>query len=182
MSVRLLAPVLLVVLLAGCGSGDDPQPALAPVQLTLDGPQDASVTDDSTVEVHGRVRPPGSEVLVAGDEAGVDSTGDFTALVTLREGANVIDVQAGAPRRRAAMTALRVTRRVPVEVPDLAGLSPEDATKALEDRGLRADVKRSGGLLDDLLPGSLGVCRTDPDAGERVRVGTTVTVEIAKSC
>jgi len=80
------------------------------------------------------------------------------------------------------MTALRVTRRVPVEVPDVAGLSPEDATKALEGRGLRADVKRSGGLLDDLLPGSLGVCRTDPDAGERVRAGTAVSVEVAKSC
>jgi beta-lactam-binding protein with PASTA domain len=112
----------------------------------------------------------------------VDASGDFTALVSLREGANVIDVQAGAPRRAAAMTALRVTRRALVAVPDLAGRSEHDATKALEDRGLVADVRSSGGLLDELLPGDPAVCRTDPDAGERVRVGTTVAVEVSKRC
>ena len=80
------------------------------------------------------------------------------------------------------MTAVRVTRRVPVTIPVLRGYKPEDAVKRLEDLGLKTTTHRGGGLFDDLLPGTLGVCGTDPDAGERVRVGTTVDIEIANSC
>src|SRR3954466_3180497 len=105
-------------LLAGCGGDRKPEPALPPVRLTIDGPLDPATVDKGTVDVHGRVTPADARVLVGGDEAGVEG-GAFSATVSLSPGANVIDVEAGAPRRAAAMTAVRVIRRVPVEIPDL---------------------------------------------------------------
>jgi PASTA domain/Glucodextranase, domain B len=180
-SVRLLLLAPLVLALTACGSDARPEPALSPVRLTVDGPLDPATVDDGTVAVHGRVFPDDAQVLVDGDEAGVDG-GAFSATVTLAPGVNVVDVVAGAPRRRAAMTALRVTRRVPVAVPDLRGKEPDAAVAALERLGLRAKVTRSGGLLDELLPGALGVCGTTPDPGEKLRVGSTVEVEVAKAC
>lgn len=166
---------------AGCGGEPEREPALAPVRLAVDSPFDTASVDAGTITVSGTVRPAGTRVLVAGDEASVDGNA-FTAVVDLEPGANVIDVAAGAPRRPAAMTAVRVTRLVPVEVPDLDGLEPEDAERELEALGLGAELSRGGGLLDELIPGSLGVCGTDPPAGEQVRPGSTVTVEIANAC
>src|SRR4051794_1228970 len=179
------APPLLAIAalltLAGCGSQPAPPKALAPLRLSVDAPQDPSTVDGSTVEVHGQVWPPGATVLVAGDEAGVDR-GGFSAVVDLHEGANVIDVTAGAPRRSAAMTAVRVVRRVRVAVPSLTGLSADDAVAKLQSAGLKAQLEHGGGLLDDLLPGDPGVCQTDPRAGERVAAGATVRVQVARSC
>ena len=177
--VLLLAP--LVVLLAGCGSNSKPQRALAPVRLTVDAPLDPATVDGGSVEVHGRVWPASAQVRVAGDQAGVDG-GGFSAVVSLDPGANVIDVEAGAPRRAAAMTAVRVVRRVPVEVPDLTGKKPDDAVRALEQLGLKAQLRDTGGLLDQFLPGDARVCTTEPGAGARVRAGSTVQVDTAKSC
>jgi hypothetical protein len=174
----LLVP--LALLPAGCGS-DRPERALGPVRLTVDGPPDGATVDRETVEVHGRVTPASARVYVGGDEAGVDG-GAFSAVVRLDEGANVVDVQASAPRRAAAMTALRLIREVPVEVPDLKGQSQDDAVRRLEELGLRAKVERAGGLLDDILPGGRGVCRTQPAGGEHVRAGATVTVQVSKTC
>src|SRR3954452_23921319 len=130
MPLRSLLALACALTLAGCGSTPAPRKALAPVRLTVDAPQDPSTVDASTVEVHGQVWPPAATVLVAGDEAGVER-GGFSAVVDLHEGANVIDVTAGAPRRAAAMTAVRVVRRVRVTVPSLAGLSPGDAVAKL---------------------------------------------------
>ena len=176
-----IAWVLLSVALAGCGSQAKPQRALAAVRLTVDAPQDPTTVDGSTVEVHGQVWPADATVLVAGDEAGVDR-GGFSAVVQLHAGANVIDVQAGAPRRAAAMTAVRVTRQVPVTIPTLDGAPPDEATRRLHGLGLKVQLERRGGLLDDLLPGTDGVCGTDPGAGEQVKRGSTVRVQVAKSC
>src|SRR4051812_32966752 len=170
-----LTLVLLAAVLAACGSEPRRAKPLAPVRLTIDAPADPMTTDDGTVEVHGRVWPPDATVLVAGDEAGVDR-GGFSAVVPLDEGANVIDVEAGAPRRAAAMTALRVNRRVPVTVPDLDGRSPEEAVAALQRLGLRAQVERGGGPFDSIFPSGLGVCGTDPGKGEALRRGSTVRV------
>ena len=168
------------MILAGCGTAER-APALPPVRLSIEAPADLASVDDETIEVSGTVAPPGTRVLVAGAEADV-SGGRFQATVALDSGANVIDVEAGAPRRPAAMTAIRVTRLVPVDVPDVEGFSVENAADTLRERGLRPDVQESGGLLDELLGGDLGVCFTQPGAGERVRAGTTVTVVAARSC
>jgi PASTA domain/Glucodextranase, domain B len=180
MSIRLLC--LLVALgVAGCGGSPEPPKALPGVQLRVDGPRDASVTEGTSVLVTGTVTPAGATVLVGGDEAAV-TDGRFSHSVDLEPGTNVVDVEAGAPRRPAAMTAVRVTREVPVEVPDVSGKAPDDARDQLQALGFVVQVKRGGGLFDELVPGSLGVCGTDPDAGERLRRGSTVTVEVRKTC
>jgi hypothetical protein len=176
---RLAFGLLLAAGLAACG-GRERTPALPPVHLVLSAPGDLSSVDAHTVTVRGTVVPAGARVLVQGREAEVRD-GRFSAEVDLVGGANVIDVEAAAPRRPAAMTAVRVTRLVPVRVPDVEGYPPDDAVDALEAVGLRADVKETG-FLDDILPGSPGVCSTDPPAGDKVRVGTTVAVAVQKSC
>src|SRR3954447_14859714 len=120
------AATAAVLPLAGCGGKVQREPALPAVRLVIDGPLDPATVDKGSVEVHGRVTPSDARVLVAGAEAGVDG-GAFSPTVSLSPGANIIDVEAGAPRRPAAMTALRVIRRVPVEIPDLTGQRPADA-------------------------------------------------------
>ncbi len=176
-------PYLLLgsALLWGCGDGRAPTPALAPVRLTIDGPQDMATVESGTIEVHGRVEPATARVLIDGDVADVQN-GSFSTTVALEPSANVIDVQAGAPRHPAAMTALRVVRRVPVEIPELAGQPPRDAVRALEAVGLAGEVSTRGGILDRLLLGSEGICDSDPAAGERVPTGTLVHLTASKAC
>ncbi|MBO3725187.1 Stk1 family PASTA domain-containing Ser/Thr kinase [Actinomyces bowdenii] len=59
-----------------------------------------------------------------------------------------------------------------VAVPDVTGMSEDDATEALEDAGLRVDVrKRLGGAFDS-------VRSTDPAPGTRVKPGSTVTIYV----
>ena len=176
---RLTLGLLLVAGLAACGERER-TPALPPVRLVLTAPGDASSVDSRAVTVSGTVVPPDARVLVQGREAEVRG-GRFSAEVELAGGANVIDVQAAAPRRPAAMAAVRVTRLVPVRVPNVEGFPPEDAVAALEALGLRADV-RDGGILDEILPGTPGVCETEPPRGARVPVGTTVIVAVRNSC
>lgn len=106
----------------------------------------------------------------------------FAATVELDEGENVIDVQAGAPRRPAAMTALRVTRLVLVEIPSLEGDEVADAVDELEGLDLVAEVEDLGGPLDAFFFDDDRVCATDPPAGEEVAAGTTVTAAVAGSC
>lgn len=178
---RLGLLALTPALLLGCGEERRAEPPLAPVRLTLDGPTDATTVDADSVEVHGRVVPATARVLVAGDEADVRD-GDFSTVVALDAGPNVIDVQAGAPRHPAAMTALRVVREVPVEIPRLEGRAPDEAVQALEDLGLRTEVESDNGLLDALIPGTEGVCATDPGPGELVRTGTVVQLRTSKAC
>lgn len=144
-------------------------------------PSDLTEVDDDTVEVRGSVVPATARVLVAGEPAAVRD-GEFSATVELEAGANVIDVQAGAPERPAAMTALRVVRVVPVEVPALEGLSPGDAADTLEGLGLVPQISDTGDLLDDIFFGDPGVCGTDPEAGTLVKPGSTVVVVVQGAC
>jgi beta-lactam-binding protein with PASTA domain len=118
---------------------------------------------------------------VLGSEASV-SGGTFTAEVSLEPGANVIDVMATARGRGPAMTAVRVTRELPVHVPDLDGLEVAEAQDKVGEVGLELEVTESGGLLDELLPGEPAVCEQNPAPGDEVRRGTTVHVEVSRSC
>ena len=181
-----LLPVLIIACLAtaaGCG-GDDGERAQrppAPVDLDVTEPADMAVVQTDTVEVQGTVEPAGASVRVLGDQADV-SDGTFRADVALEPGPNVIDVIATARGRGTAMTAFRVTRELPVKVPDLDGLEVQEVEERLADAGLRPEISERGGLLDELLPGEPAVCEQDPEPGTEVRRGTTVRVEVARSC
>jgi len=169
---------------AGCGGSGEKrvQRAPAPVGLTVSAPGDQATVKAETVQVRGTVAPADAAVLVLGQRAAVSGGGTFTATVPLDPGTNVIDVMATASGRAAALTAFRVTREVPVIVPDLGGKSADDARKALGDLGLKATVDESGGLLEPLLPGAPAVCTQDPEAGAQVRRGATVHIVTSKSC
>jgi hypothetical protein len=182
-------PVLVFACLAaaaltGCGGDDQPraQKPAAPVDLTVTTPADMETVRSETVEVRGTVTPAGAAVLVVGQKAPVSAGGSFTATVPLEPGANVIDVMASAAGRTPALTAFRVTREMPVTVPDLGGKSEADVDKALAAVGLKPEVEKGGGLIEGLLPGDPAVCEQDPSAGTQVRRGTTVHVVVSKSC
>jgi Glucodextranase, domain B/PASTA domain len=181
----LAATCLAAALVAeGCGDDDPPQAAraLEPVVLEVRAPSDAAVVRSEVVDVTGSVEPADAAVRVLGQVARVSSGGSFSAAVPLEPGANVIDVIATARGREASMTAVRVTRDMPVVVPDLSGLPVEDAQEQLDPLGLEFEVERDGGLLEELLPGEPAVCDQDPEAGAEVRRGTTVRVAISKRC
>jgi PASTA domain/Glucodextranase, domain B len=180
-------PVPLVACLAvvavGCGGGEEkPAPrALAPVVLELTEPSDEAVVRTSTVRVRGSVSPAGADVRVDGRAA--EQEGEtFSLEVSLEPGANVLDVIASARGRAPVLTAIRVTREMPVEVPDVTGLATEEAESRLSDAGLEPEVHDGGGLFDGLLPGEPAVCAQEPEAGAMVRRGTVVAVSVAKRC
>jgi hypothetical protein len=171
---------MLAAGLAGCGGTPAPGP-LAPVRLSVDAPPDRQTVDAESVQVHGTVSPGSAEVRVAGRQADV-SGGSFRATVALAPGPNVIDVVAGAERRRSAVAAVRVVRVLDVTIPDLSGDDPGAAAKRLRKLGLSVQLHKRGGLLDDLLPGSDGVCGTDPQTGAKVAPGSRVNVTYGKVC
>jgi hypothetical protein len=177
-------PVLLLVAglgLTACGGGAAQSGRRAPVRLTLSEPADQATVHTESVELHGDVKPRGASVEVRGTKAPVRA-GAFSASVPLEPGVNVIDVLASAPGARPALTAIRVRRQVVVTVPDLAGASPSDAASRLDDIGLSGKAHYTGGLFDDLVPDDPVVCATDPKAGERAKVGSTVTLLTARLC
>jgi hypothetical protein len=181
-------PVLVLACLAtaaaGCG-GDAPRaqkPAPA-VDLRVTAPSDMAVVRSESVEVKGTVEPAGAAVMVLGQRAPVSGGGTFSTTVPLEPGANVIDVMATASGRGPALTAFRVTREVPVTVPDLDGKNVADVEDALRGVGLVPEVEQVGaGFLDELLPGDPAVCEQDPSPGTEVRRGTKVHVVVSKSC
>jgi hypothetical protein len=182
-------PVLVSACLAaaaagrGGGGGGEPRAARppAPVVLEVTSPADTAVVRTETVTVRGSVEPADAAVRVLGRTADVHG-GRFRVRVPLEPGANVIDVIATARGRAPAMTAFRVTREVPVEVPDVEGLEVPELEQALADAGLRSEVTEDHGLFDELLPGEPAACEQDPPAGARVRRGTVVRVTVAKRC
>jgi Glucodextranase, domain B/PASTA domain len=175
--------ILVCLAAAGCG-GDDNERAQRPpepVRLAVNEPNDMAVLQSDTVEVQGTVEPAGAQVRVMGERADV-SGGTFRAKVALEPGPNVIDVIATARGRGTAMTAFRVTRELPVEVPDLDGLVEQEVEAKLSEAGLRPQINVRGGLIEELLPGEPAVCEQDPEPGTEVRRGTTVRAEFSKSC
>jgi hypothetical protein len=177
----LSASIALLVVACGSPSSDQAARALHPVRLTVTDPPDGSTTKESSTTVHGTVEPADASVQVLGRRADVVS-GRFSATVELAPGTNVVDIAATAPDRSAALAAIRVTREMPVRVPDLSGMSPDAARERLAKLGLGLQTRDAGGLLEDLIPGDPGVCQQRPDAGAEVDRGTTVEVLVAKRC
>jgi hypothetical protein len=182
MRTTLLAGTLCATLLTACGGGGSPPARTPPVRLTVSAPADQGVVRDGSVDVSGTVRPAGATVTVRGQRAEV--AGDsFHARVPLAAGVNVIDVLASDGDARPALTAVRVKRIVTVAVPDVRGLSPDDARKQLTDAGLKVDTQQAGGgFFDELLGQAPKVCDTSPAAGDEVDAGATVTVTAARRC
>jgi hypothetical protein len=183
MRVRTLLILTCLATAAGCGGDDNDraQRPQTPVRLTVNEPNDMAVVQSDSVDVQGTVEPAGASVRVMGKSADV-SGGTFRASVALEPGPNVIDVIATARGRATAMTAFRVTRELPVKVPDLDGLTEAEAEEQLADAGLRPQLNVRGGLIEELLPGEPAVCEQDPEPGTEVRRGTAVRAELSKSC
>jgi hypothetical protein len=166
--------------IAGCGEEAPPRPD-PPVRVSVAQPVDAATVRDGEVKLSGKVVPAGAAVIVGGETASV-SDGEFAATVSLDPGTNVVDVMASAQGRSATMVAVRVTRVVTVEIPDVVGDKPDDAVDALRDAGLVPRLERSGGLFDDLFGGEISVCAMEPDPGEEVDRGATVRLAVSRLC
>ncbi len=177
----LIAASLAVATLGGCGGDDPPPRPQKPVQLTIATPLDTAVVEGSRMQVRGTVSPPGARVRVQGRRARV-SGGEFISSIKLAHGANVIDVAATASGRAAALTAFRVTRQERIAVPDLLGLSVDDAESEAGRLDLKVETERGGGFLDSLVPAAIAVCEQSPQPGTRVLRGTTVQLLVARSC
>jgi hypothetical protein len=180
--IPLIAGALGAALLtAGCGGSSPPARASA-VRLQIASPRDMSSVRDGSVEIQGTVRPAGATVTVRGRKASA-TNGSWTASVALEPGVNVVDVLASSGTDRPAVTALRVRRIIDIQVPDVTGLSADDARQQLEDAHLsvRSETDR-GGFFDDLLGGDPQVCTTDPDPGTSVDPGSTVTIHLSRRC
>ena len=180
----ILVLACLAAAAAGCGGDDDEraQRPPAPVELDVTAPADMAVVQSETVEVRGHGGARGRARCACWGSGRTSAAGRSAPRCALEPGANVIDVIATARGRGTAMTAFRVTREVPVKVPDLDGLEAPEVEEQLSDAGLRADITERGGLLEELLPGEPAVCEQDPEPGAEVRRGTTVRVEVSKSC
>jgi hypothetical protein len=173
--------VLLAAGLALSACGETPRPASEPrVKLELDAPGSGGSTREDHVAVAGTVTPADASVQVMGVDAAV-SGGQFSADVKLEPGGNVIDITAASPGRRSAAAALRYTRDMTVDVPDVLGQSPTAAEDAVKGAGLSAELVDDGTWLDRLL-GSPQVCSTSPPAGTAVDRGAKVTLHVARDC
>ena len=183
MRTSALLTLLAAAAIAGCGGRERPAAARAPspVRMTVAAPADLASTRADTLTVTGSVSPADATVRVLGRPADVVA-GTFTARVPLRPGSNVIDLAATARGRGPALTALRVTREMPIVVPDLSHLTPGDARARLARLGLHLRTENAGGLLEGILPGTPGVCDQRPEAGSEVHAGTEVVAGVAKRC
>jgi hypothetical protein len=178
--MRRLGILLAPFVLAACGgqahAGAEPR-----VTVKLTAPSDAKLLRADSVQVQGTVSPGDAQVEVNGSPAAVNG-GAFVAQVALRAGANVIDVTATAPGRRADADAIRVTRDIRVAIPHLEGDDRDAASAQLRSLGLDPREQRGGNFLDRFIPGALQVCETQPPAGTLVNPHTTVTVVVARNC
>ncbi|MFE7790964.1 Stk1 family PASTA domain-containing Ser/Thr kinase [Streptomyces sp. NPDC057460] len=87
------------------------------------------------------------------------------------------DPGAGAERHPDSAVALVVSKGSPVDVPDLTGLSVQEATDTLDEEGLKAEV----------LPGRVNspeaagdIARQSPGEGARAAEGDTITLTVSK--
>lgn len=87
------------------------------------------------------------------------------------------DPGAGAERHPDSAVALVVSKGSPVDVPDLTGLSVQEATDALDEEGLKTEV----------LPGRVNspeaagdITRQSPGGGTQAAAGDTITLTVSK--
>lgn len=151
------------------------------MRVEIASPSDGKTVRSATVDVRGSVRPPTAQVRVLGRPALVRG-GEFTVVVPIDPGINVIDVAATAPGRSPSLTAFRVTREQRVTVPQLVGVELSELAALLAPLGLRVQSESGGGVLDALIPRAVRVCEQQPAPGSKVRRGTTVDVIVARSC
>lgn len=89
-----------------------PTPTSVPVLLTLDSPQDTSVTNNKTVTVSGKTDP-GATVVISTDSndqvVTPASTGSFSTTVTIDNGENTIHVLAIGPNGQEMQKIVTVT-------------------------------------------------------------------------
>jgi hypothetical protein len=174
--------VLLAITFAVAACGGTARPSSGPrVTLSVSAPGDTKSVRAESVRVQGKVSPTGASVDVNGEAASVNG-GTFTADVSLKPGENVIDVSASAPGRRPDADAVRVTRDMRIEIPELVGQPRDDALSRLKGLGLDVQEQRSGNFLDRFFGGDEQVCELHPGGGELVDPGSTVTVVVAQSC
>lgn len=178
LAILVLTPASGVVAACGDEKLDPPPPK---VRLAITSPSDTAVVEGDEVEISGSVVPAQASIAILGKPVDA-SSGRFSTTVDLDPGANVIDVAASAAGRRPVVTAVRIVRELPVQVPDVSGERPDTAVQKLEALGLQVSLHEGGGLLDDLFGGDPRVCGTDPAAGETVKPGTTVAVEVQRAC
>lgn len=87
------------------------------------------------------------------------------------------DPEAGTERRSGSAVALVVSKGSPVDVPDVTGLSVEDATAALADEGLKAEV-RPGRVHSAEVAGD--IAEQSPAEGAEVADGDSVELTVSK--
>lgn len=181
MRLTIIAGAACALLLPACGAGK-PAASAGSVHLQVTAPQDLDAVRNGTVDVRGTVRPASASVTVRGAPARV-SAGQWSAQISLQPGVNVVDVMASDGRAQPALTAVRVRRLVDVQVPDVVGLAAADARRQIADAHLKADLQTAGGgFFDQLLGGAPTVCQTSPAAGAQLAPGSTVVVQLARSC
>lgn len=89
----------------------------------------------------------------------------------------VLSVEPKPGEKAKATTVITVTVAVAFTVPDVKGVSYDDAVKTLEKEGYAAEAVYD--YSDDVEPGT--VIGMAPEAGEKLESGATVTLTVAKS-
>jgi serine/threonine-protein kinase len=87
------------------------------------------------------------------------------------------DPGAGAERHPDSAVALVVSKGSPVDVPDVTGLSVQDATAALDEEGLKAEVL-PGRVTSPEAEGD--IAHQSPGQGAQVAEGDTITLTVSK--
>ncbi|MEU8504300.1 Stk1 family PASTA domain-containing Ser/Thr kinase [Streptomyces brevispora] len=135
------------------------------------GPEIVKVPDVEGIELADAKR----ELTKAGLAPGM-TTKEFSEDV---EAGDVIrtDPEAGAERHADAAVALVVSKGSPVDVPDVIGLSIEDATDALDEEGLKAKVLPDR-VNSPEVPGD--IAHQSPAEGQEAAEGDTITLTVSK--
>ena len=169
----LIAAGFAGALLGGCGDDTPPPKPQKPVQLSVSAPLDTAVVQGATMQVRGTRQPARRARPRPGPRRPGQRRRVHLAASSSPRAPNVIDVAATASGRAAALTAFRVTREERVAVPDLVGLSVDDA----QQRGRQARPQARGRARRRLprparARGGIGVCEQSPAPGKQVRRGT----------